>query len=90
MYHERCHCPRLPLAVYREVAAHLRQVAGVEVELLTQTSSQFDYLASQIEALQLSYPTAVRDRLNAILDYYAQRHGAWQRQPLPATGAIDP
>ncbi len=80
---ERLCSPRLPLAVYREIAAHLRQVPGVSARLETQTSDQFDYQASQIAALELCYPAtleaAARDRLTAILDYYAQRHGPWQR-----------
>ncbi len=87
LHQERLHCPRLPLAIYREVAAHLRQVTGVSVELQTQTSEQFDYEQSQIAAIALSYPAdlaaAERDRLTAILDHYAQRYGSWERQPLP-------
>lgn len=86
---DRLSCPGLPLAVYREIAAHLRQVAGVAVELQPQTSHQFDYQASQVGGLTLSYPADLaateRDRLAAILDYYAQRHGAWQ--PWPETPA---
>jgi len=85
----RLACPGLPLAVYREIAAHLRQVTEVAVELQPQTSEQFDYQASQLGGLALSYPAhlaaAERDRLAAILDYYAQRYGAWQHLPeVPA------
>jgi hypothetical protein len=84
MQQEQICCPGLPLAVYREVAAHLRQVGGVQVRLMSQTSSQFDYGQSQIEALWVSYPADLgdrdRDRFEVILDYYAQRHGPWQRQ----------
>jgi len=38
--------PGLPLAVYREVAAHLQQVEGVETGLLPQTAQRFDYTQS--------------------------------------------
>jgi hypothetical protein len=73
--------PTLPLAVYREVAAHLRQVEGVEVELLPQTATSFDYLQSQVGGLQISYAnplaSAQQQRLQQILDYYGQRFGAW-------------
>ncbi|MDY7014081.1 MAG: hypothetical protein SVX43_10890 [Cyanobacteriota bacterium] len=80
MQQEQISCPGLPLAVYREVAAHLRQIAGVEVRLIPQSSPHFDYGQSQIETLWVSYPQDSSDRLEAILDYYAQRHGSWQRQ----------
>lgn len=65
--------------MYREVAAHLRQVEGVTVELIAQTAKEFDYRQSQIEGLRLSFPPAVQAQVDAILQYYAQRHGAWQR-----------
>lgn len=75
-------CPRLPLAVYREVRAHLRQVAGVEVELLPQTSAEFDYLQSQIGGLEIRYTqtataTSVQ-QVGQILAYYGDRYGSWQ------------
>ena len=36
-------CSRLPLAVYREIVAHLRQIDGVKANLLKQTAKEFDY-----------------------------------------------
>jgi hypothetical protein len=75
-------CFGLPLAVYREVAAHLRQVSGVEVDLLPQTSQQFDYRQSQVGGLEIRYAetadTAAQDRVEQILTYYGDRHGAWE------------
>ena len=75
-------CPRLPLAVYREVAAHLRQVEGVEVELLPQESRQFDYLQSQVGGLRVSYTAAATmvavEHVGQILAYYGDRYGSWQ------------
>jgi hypothetical protein len=73
---------RMPLAVYREVAAHLRQVSGVEVELLPQTALHFDYTLSQVGGLRihgkfLAEPD-VQTRVLAILDYYCSRFGDWQ------------
>lgn len=78
--------PRLPLAVYREVAAHLRQVTGVNagaiVKPLRGGREAFDYYASQIEALWLEYPqelsTESKQRIQAILDYYGQRYQPWE------------
>lgn len=71
----------MPLAVYREVAAHLRQVSGVEVVLLPQTAQVFDYQQSQVGGLQFQYASdadeATCQRVEQILQYYGDRHGAW-------------
>lgn len=68
----------LPLAVYREIAAHLRQVEGVEVSLIPQTSQQFDYNQSQICGLWLEYASGSskdsRQRVQQILTYYHNRY----------------
>ncbi len=77
-------CPGLPLAVYREVAAHLRQVQGVEAGLMPQTSQQFDYNQSQAGGLWIQYTNASnaagRERVNQILAYYQNRYGAWEEE----------
>jgi hypothetical protein len=74
-------CPTLPLAIYREIAAHLRQVQGVEVELLPQGSQQFDYNQSQVGGLliQCGEATAPQERrqINQILEFYQNRYGVW-------------
>ncbi len=71
--------PRLPLAVYREIAAHLRQVSGVETGFTPQQSQDFDYLQSQVGSLWFEYSetatSASRDRVEQILAYYQQRYG---------------
>lgn len=68
----------MPLAVYREVAAHLRQVQGVAVGLIPQKSKQFDYSQSQISGLSIEYAdtmeSAERERVNQILAYYQNRY----------------
>jgi hypothetical protein len=68
----------LPLAVYREIAAHLHQVQGVEVDLIPQSSQQFDYNQSQIGGLSLSWTAnsdlESRQRVNQILAYYQNRY----------------
>ena len=80
-------CPQLPLGVYREVAAHLRQVEGVEASLIMRSldgdpTAEFDYYQSQVAALQINYPENMtqsdRERVLAILDYYGKRYGSWQ------------
>jgi hypothetical protein len=72
----------MPLAVYREVAAHLRQVSGVEVELLPQTATRFNYTLSQVGGLQIqvnpSASAADETRVLEILNYYGDRFGPWQ------------
>lgn len=83
------HCPQMPLAVYREVAAALRQVEGVQTGLNPMSSQNkdsqvigFDYTRSQVGSLWLQYPenTAVahRQQVDQILRYYGDRYGAWQ------------
>lgn len=76
----------MPLAIYREVAAHLRQVMGVKVELLEQSSSTFAYWQSQIEGLSIAYAdnSDRQQQIEAILTYYAERHGNWERMTLDA------
>jgi hypothetical protein len=73
---------QLPLAVYREVAAHLRQVSGVEVELLPQTDPEFEYLKSQVGGLVITYPIEAnpesRRRVEQILAYYGDRYTPWE------------
>lgn len=70
--------PRLPLAIYAEIAAHLSQVQGVKVTLLPQSNGQFDYYLSQIEGLEIEYPPDLtpesRDLLEKIIQYYCDRH----------------
>ena len=78
---------KLPLAIYRELVAHLRQVDGVQVGLLSQTAKTFDYRDSQISGLWLEYPEADaargndhwrRQRVDQILAHYSDRFGAWE------------
>ncbi|MGB2926964.1 MAG: hypothetical protein WBB82_16815 [Limnothrix sp.] len=77
-------CKGLPLAVYREVAAHLRQLPGIQIALEVQRSPSFDYHQSQIGAMLITYPENFgegdRQKVEKILDFYAQRHGIWQRE----------
>lgn len=77
---ERIEVAGLPLAVYRELAAHLRQVEGVsQVEIISQTSQQFDYSQSQVEGLWLDFSPHLspdsRRRVEQILTYYQSRYG---------------
>lgn len=75
-------CVKMPLAVYREVASHLRQVSGVEAGLLPQTSTQFSYGQGQVEGLWVRYSEsadrASHLRVEQVLTYYGDRYGAWE------------
>ncbi|PLZ96365.1 hypothetical protein CEN50_18955 [Fischerella thermalis CCMEE 5268] len=75
---EKVEFPGLPLAVYREVAAHLRQVEGVEVEFIPQSSPKFDYNQSQIAGLWISVSSdsgsMSRLIVEQILAYYRDRY----------------
>ncbi|MEH1941196.1 MAG: hypothetical protein V7L01_13400 [Nostoc sp.] len=68
----------LPLTVYREIAAHLRQVDGVEVDLIPQSSQQFDYNQSQVGGLSISWTansgSDSRQQVYQILAYYQNRY----------------
>lgn len=70
--------PGLPLAVYREIAAHLRQVTGVETGLYPTQSKQFDYNQSQVCSLWIQYAQTAglesRERVDQILAYYQNRY----------------
>lgn len=88
--------PGLPLAVYREVAAHLRQILGISTGLIPQSvgdedsqtkdRQQFDYGQSQVQGLWLEYSKNIdeerKQRLDEILNYYAQRYRPWEQSPV--------
>ena len=74
--------PQLPLAIYREIVAHLRQLEGVDANLLPQKATDFDYLQSQVGGLWIesdldSNPQA-QTQIDSILEYYAQKYAPWQ------------
>ncbi len=73
-------CHRLPLAVYREIVSHLRQINGVNAGLLPQTATKFDYLQSQVGGLWLEY-SPIEDReikVKAVLAYYENKYSSWK------------
>lgn len=78
----RLHSPQLPLAVYQEVAAHLRQIDGVRTGLLPQTSKEFDYLQSQVGGVWIRYDanaaSVCQPQIEAILTYYGDRYSNWE------------
>ncbi|WP_199192089.1 acyltransferase [Chlorogloea sp. CCALA 695] len=72
----------LPLAVYREIAAHLCQVEEVETKLLQASTPEFNYNDSQVESLQIQLPAAnkqSREQVEEILAYYQNIFGAIAR-----------
>jgi hypothetical protein len=79
---EKLYWPKLPLAVYREIAAHLRQVSGVEVELSPQTDIRFDYELSQVGGLHIlnlgTLDPEAQHQILQILQYYRKTLGDWQ------------
>jgi len=80
-------CQGLPLAVYREVAAHLRQVGKVQVGLFAPAPSElFDYHKSQVGGLWLEYDEdaedAIREKVDQILAYYQNKFGPWEASQL--------
>lgn len=83
---ERISRADLPLAIYREVAAHLQQVQGMLVTLEPQRSPEFSYHLSQIGAMVLQYPenfpVGDRQKVERILTFYGEKYGHWQRETL--------
>ncbi|MBK4731090.1 acyltransferase [Oxynema sp. CENA135] len=75
-----CKIPGMPLAVYRELAAHLEQIGGVEVDLIPQTAPDFDYERSQIGGASIRVgegaETGACQRIEQILNHYRQRYAA--------------
>jgi hypothetical protein len=73
---------QLPLAVYREVAAHLQQIEGITVEFLAPINREFSYTGSQLGGLKITGVDRLtdRDRLNfdRILTYYANQYDDWE------------
>lgn len=87
-------CQGLPLAVYREVAAHLRQVGKVEVGLFSPSPLEpFDYANSQVGGLWIEYAEdsedATRQKIDQILAYYGDRFGPWKPDRILASGEGD-
>jgi hypothetical protein len=76
--------PHLPLAVYREIAAHLQQIDGVATELLPPSDTAFNYANSQIGGLLITYPEGLNPdkHLNALIDFYGARYGTPQRSEV--------
>ncbi len=67
----------LPLAMYRELAAHLLAVEGTDVELQWNPSENFHYRDSQIGALILQISGQTDQELVCrILNYY----GTWHQE----------
>jgi hypothetical protein len=81
---EKIAYPNLPLAIYREIAAHLGQVPNIQTQLIPQMSDRFDYAQSQIDHLEISYPDFLKDsdrqHLEDILAFYGDRYGTPERR----------
>lgn len=73
---------QMPLAVYREVAAHLQQVDGVRVAFIEPSERTFSYTESQLGGLEINGVDRLTDlarlRVDRLLSYYADRYGIWQ------------
>jgi hypothetical protein len=74
----------MPLAVYRELAAHLQQVEGVKTGLIIQQSQEFNYQQSQIDSLWIEFSADLdagsQEYLEDILSYYVKLYGQMRRE----------
>ncbi|WP_247216307.1 hypothetical protein [Synechococcus sp. C9] len=77
--------PKLPLGVYRELSAHCA-LFGIETHLLP-PQTPFAYEHSQIGGITCTWETpAQAERLQQLLDYYAQRYECpWQEAAVAPT-----
>jgi hypothetical protein len=68
--------PEIPLAMYRELAAHLEQINNVHVDLLASESTEFSYLGSQVGGLRLGTATQctpeTQELIQEILAHYGK------------------
>jgi hypothetical protein len=75
---EKIEFPGLPLAVYREIIAHLQQVTGVRADVIPQLSQDFDYTKSQIAGLLIRFTADTtpecRSKVKEVLAYYQERY----------------
>ncbi len=72
----------MPLAVYREVAAHLQQIEGITVTFLEPIDRVFSYTESQLGGLEITGADRLTDldkiRVDRLLRYYADRYNSWE------------
>jgi hypothetical protein len=75
---EKIEFANLPLGVYKEVEAHLLQLSGLEVGLIPQSSSEFDYDQSQVSGLWIEWKANAdadsREKVKQIVSYYQDRY----------------
>jgi hypothetical protein len=69
---------QIPLAVYREIAAHLQQIEGITVKFLEPIDRVFSYTESQLGGLEIAGADRLTEldrlRLDRLLGYYADRY----------------
>lgn len=81
---------KLPLAIFLEIAAHLRQIEGIDAGVVFQSidndrnESKFDYDRSQVKYLWIEQKSELDSnslsRLEKILDYYARFDRTWEKE----------
>jgi hypothetical protein len=73
---------QMPLAVYREVAAHLQQIEGIVVTFIDPKDRLFSYTESQLGGLVVTGADRLIDadksRIDLLLRYYADRYNPWE------------
>ncbi|AFY71165.1 hypothetical protein Pse7367_2912 [Thalassoporum mexicanum PCC 7367] len=68
---------QLPLAVYRELAAHLDQVESIATELIWADRQEFDYADSQIAGIEIKFMQVGSDRQYALVESILNYYGSW-------------
>ena len=83
---------KLPLAIFLEIAAHLRQIKGINATVILPEIEQdrqqlkFDYDRSQVKYLSIEQQSELDSnslsRLDSILNYYARLDPTWQKESI--------
>jgi hypothetical protein len=77
--------PQLPLAMYRELEAHLNQVEAIATALVWADHQEFNYADSQIDSIWISFAEIVSDRSYVLVESILNHYGSWQLIDSPGT-----
>lgn len=75
--------PELPLAMYKELAAHLSQLEGVSTELIWQDRQEFNYAASQIAGISVICSSQISERSQELAPLILNCYGTYSANSAP-------
>ncbi len=60
--------------MYRELSVHLKQVCGLETQVLLRSDPNFNYVLDQVDCVAVTYPVEAIEQLAQILHYYSTQY----------------